>query len=77
MADLQRGGREVATFTAGRKERQEREELKIVGEIFFGNKCVWQTQGTNLVWFENADKMLTTRFDTNDRSTGILIHPPK
>jgi hypothetical protein len=41
MADLQRGGREVATFTVGgrsctaeRKERERREELKTVGENF-------------------------------------------
>jgi hypothetical protein len=41
MADPQRGGREVATFTmggrsctAGMKEREEREELKIVGGNF-------------------------------------------
>jgi hypothetical protein len=38
MSDLQGGGREVATFTgggrsyiAGRKEREGREELKILG----------------------------------------------
>jgi hypothetical protein len=52
MADLQRRGREVVTFTgggrsctAGRKEIEGREELKILGENFLETNV----QESNLV----------------------------